>query len=72
MVAEDVAGQVATGNTAIFGVMVESHFSGRSSGLVKVKELCYGQSITDACIGWDDTERLLAILNQSIIERRQV
>lgn len=72
VVAEDVAGQVATGNTAIFGVMVESHLMEGRQDLIEGQELCYGQSITDACIGWDDTERLLAILNQSIIERRQV
>ncbi|MEM6250238.1 3-deoxy-7-phosphoheptulonate synthase AroG [Shewanella vaxholmensis] len=72
VVAEDVAGQVATGNTAIFGVMVESHLVEGRQDLIEGQELCYGQSITDACIGWDDTERLLAILNQSIIERRQV
>ncbi|HCE51549.1 MAG TPA: 3-deoxy-7-phosphoheptulonate synthase [Shewanella baltica] len=72
VVAEDVAGQVATGNTAIFGVMVESHLVEGRQDLIEGQELCYGQSITDACIGWDDTESLLAILNQSIIERRQV
>ncbi|MCI2964687.1 MULTISPECIES: 3-deoxy-7-phosphoheptulonate synthase AroG [Shewanella] len=72
VVAEDVAGQVATGNTAIFGVMVESHLVEGRQDLIEGQELCYGQSITDACIGWDDTERLLAILNQGIIERRQV
>ncbi|EGT3625413.1 3-deoxy-7-phosphoheptulonate synthase AroG [Morganella morganii] len=72
VVAEDVAGQVAMGNTAIFGVMVESHLVEGRQDLIEGQELCYGQSITDACIGWNDTERLLAILNQSIIERRQV
>lgn len=72
VVAEDVAGQVATGNTAIFGVMVESHLVEGRQDLIEGQELCYGQSITDACIGWDDTERLLAILNKGIIERRQV
>ena len=72
VVAEDVAGQVAMGNTAIFGVMVESHLVEGRQDLIEGQELCYGQSITDACIGWDDTESLLAILNQSIIERRQV
>jgi 3-deoxy-7-phosphoheptulonate synthase len=72
IVAQDVADQVASGNTAIFGVMVESHLVAGRQDLVEGQELCYGQSITDACIGWDDTERLLAILDQSIIARRQV
>ncbi|MFB2726784.1 3-deoxy-7-phosphoheptulonate synthase AroG [Shewanella mangrovisoli] len=70
-VANDVAEQVAAGNKAIFGVMVESHLVEGRQELIEGQALCYGQSITDACIGWDDTERLLAVLNQSVIERRQ-
>ncbi|MFB2734573.1 3-deoxy-7-phosphoheptulonate synthase AroG [Shewanella mangrovisoli] len=70
-VANDVAEQVAAGNKAIFGVMVESHLVEGRQDLIEGQALCYGQSITDACIGWDDTERLLAVLNQSVIERRQ-
>ncbi len=70
-VANDVAEQVAAGNKAIFGVMVESHLVEGRQDLIEGQELCYGQSITDACIGWDDTERLLAVLNQSVIARRQ-
>ncbi|MFB2685398.1 3-deoxy-7-phosphoheptulonate synthase AroG [Shewanella mangrovisoli] len=70
-VANDVAEQLAAGNKAIFGVMVESHLVEGRQDLIEGQALCYGQSITDACIGWDDTERLLAVLNQSVIERRQ-
>ncbi|VEE61479.1 Phospho-2-dehydro-3-deoxyheptonate aldolase, Phe-sensitive [Shewanella putrefaciens] len=70
-VANDVAEQVAAGNKAIFGVMVESHLVEGRQDLIEGQALCYGQSITDACIGWDDTERLLAVLNQSVIARRQ-
>ncbi|MFV0595319.1 3-deoxy-7-phosphoheptulonate synthase AroG [Shewanella sp.] len=70
-VANDVAEQVAVGNKAIFGVMVESHLVEGRQDLIEGQALCYGQSITDACIGWEDTERLLAVLNQSVIERRQ-
>ncbi|ASK67938.1 3-deoxy-7-phosphoheptulonate synthase [Shewanella bicestrii] len=70
-VANDVAEQVAAGNKAIFGVMVESYLVEGRQDLIEGQELCYGQSITDACIGWDDTERLLAVLNQSVIARRQ-
>ncbi|ABK49751.1 3-deoxy-D-arabinoheptulosonate-7-phosphate synthase [Shewanella sp. ANA-3] len=70
-VANDVAEQMAAGNKAIFGVMVESHLVEGRQDLIEGQALCYGQSITDACIGWDDTERLLAVLNQSVIERRQ-
>lgn len=70
-VANDVAEQVAAGNKAIFGVMVESHLVEGRQDLIEGQALCYGQSITDACIGWDDTERLLAVLNQSVIARRE-
>lgn len=70
VVAQDVAEQVGAGNRAIFGVMVESHLVEGRQELVEGRALCYGQSITDACIGWEDTERLLAVLNQSIVERR--
>lgn len=71
VVANEVAEQVASGNKAIFGVMVESHLVEGRQDLIEGQALCYGQSVTDACIGWEDTERLLAVLNQSVIERRQ-
>lgn len=71
VVANEVAEQVASGNKAIFGVMVESHLVEGRQDLIEGQALCYGQSVTDACIGWEDTERLLAVLNQSVVERRQ-
>ncbi|WP_282109828.1 3-deoxy-7-phosphoheptulonate synthase AroG [Shewanella algicola] len=71
LVAKDVAEQISAGNQAIFGVMVESHLAEGRQDLVDGVELCYGQSITDACIGWGDTEQLLATLNQSVVNRRQ-
>ncbi|MGH1380067.1 MAG: 3-deoxy-7-phosphoheptulonate synthase AroG [Shewanella xiamenensis] len=70
-VANEVAEQIAAGNKAIFGVMVESHLVEGRQDLIEGQALCYGQSVTDACIGWEDTERLLVVLNQSVIERRQ-
>ncbi len=70
LVAEDVAGQIGSGNHNIFGVMVESNIEEGRQDLVVGKELCYGQSITDACIGWSDTEKLLATLSESVIKRR--
>ncbi|MGI2105098.1 3-deoxy-7-phosphoheptulonate synthase AroG [Shewanella frigidimarina] len=70
LVAEDVAGQISQGNHAIFGVMVESHLVEGRQDLIEGSELCYGQSVTDACIGWDDTESLLATLNKSVLDRR--
>ena len=57
-VAQDVAAQIRNGEQNIMGVMVESHLvEGRQD-----KPETYGQSITDACIGWDTTEALLALL----------
>ena len=58
IVAQDIAAQLKNGEDAIMGVMVESHLvEGRQD-----KPETYGQSITDACIGWDTTEALLALL----------
>ena len=71
LVADDVGGQISQGNHAIFGVMVESHLIEGRQDLIEGSELCYGQSVTDACIGWDDTESLLATLNKSVLDRRQ-
>ncbi|ULJ67233.1 3-deoxy-7-phosphoheptulonate synthase AroG [Wielerella bovis] len=60
-VAQDVAQQIQNGEQNIMGVMVESHLvEGRQD-----KPECYGQSITDACIGWDTTEELLALLAEA-------
>ncbi|SHI11550.1 3-deoxy-7-phosphoheptulonate synthase AroG [Ferrimonas marina] len=69
LVAEDVAGQVAGGNEAIMGVMVESHLNEGRQDLEEGKALNYGQSITDACIGWEDSATLLARLAEAS-ERR--
>ena len=60
-VARDVAAQLKAGEKHIMGVMVESHLvEGRQD-----KPEVYGQSITDACIGWDTTEELLALLAEA-------
>jgi len=70
IVCKDVCGQIANGNQDIFGVMVESHIVEGRQDLVDGKAETYGQSITDACIGWSDTETLLAELNEAVINRR--
>ena len=60
-VAQDIATQIQNGEQNIMGVMVESHLvEGRQND-----PIVYGQSITDACIGWDDTEKLLAMLTEA-------
>lgn len=71
VVAQDVAEQMAKGNKAIFGVMVESNLVAGRQDLIAGQPLCYGQSVTDACIGWNETEQLLATLSQSVLARRQ-
>ncbi|AZQ84471.1 3-deoxy-7-phosphoheptulonate synthase [Colwellia sp. Arc7-635] len=70
LVCRDVCQQISTGNHNIFGVMVESHLVEGRQDLVNGKAATYGQSITDACIGWQDTETLLTELDQAITQRR--
>ncbi|MFC4160604.1 3-deoxy-7-phosphoheptulonate synthase AroG [Chitinimonas lacunae] len=71
-VCEDVCNQLAAGNQAIFGVMVESHIEAGRQDLVPGKPLQYGQSITDACLGWEESEQLLHRLAQAVSARRRV
>ena len=66
----DVARQIAAGDERIAGVMAESHLKAGRQDLVAGKPLVYGQSITDACIGWDDTQRLLESLAEAVRSRR--
>ncbi|MEJ8674394.1 3-deoxy-7-phosphoheptulonate synthase AroG [Chromobacterium amazonense] len=69
-VSADVAGQIAGGDRSIFGVMVESHLVEGRQDQKPGCELKYGQSITDGCLGWDDTEKLLTQLADAIKARR--
>ncbi|KAL2004695.1 hypothetical protein VTN00DRAFT_3223 [Thermoascus crustaceus] len=73
LVAAALAEQIAAGETAIMGVMIESNIN---EGNQKVPPegkagLKYGVSITDACIGWEDTESVLETLAQAVRERRK-
>jgi len=72
IVGEDVAGQIATGDHRIMGVMIESHLKAGSQKVVEGQPLVYGQSITDACLSWDDTVPLLRELAQAVRKRRTV
>ena len=69
-VAKDVAGQMAAGEDRIIGVMVESHLKEGRQDLKPGVELEYGQSITDACIGWEDSVLVLDILAEGVRQRR--
>lgn len=69
-VAEDVANQITSGQDNIFGVMIESNLVEGKQDQTSGKELVYGQSITDACIGWGDTEAVLKTLSDAIKVRK--
>lgn len=71
LVAQDVAEQVSTGGTSIFGLMVESHINEGRQNLKDGQELNYGQSITDACLGWANTQELLETLAEAVKMRRE-
>ncbi len=66
----DVAGQIAAGDTRIIGVMMESHLNPGRQDLCPGTPLAYGVSITDACLGWADTEPLLTRLAEAVRARR--
>ena len=74
-VADNVAAQVAGGSKAIFGVMIESHLKAGAQKFTAGKDdpakLAYGQSITDACIGWDDSVKVLETLARAVKQRRK-
>jgi 3-deoxy-7-phosphoheptulonate synthase len=73
-VAQDIANQLAAGSRQIFGVMVESHIEEGAQKFTPGKDnpraLQFGQSITDPCLGWSDSERLLQVLADAVKTRR--
>ena len=73
-VARDVAAQLHAGSRCIFGLMVESHLVAGSQKFSAGKDdpgkLAYGQSITDACLGWDDSLQVLGVLSDAVKARR--
>ncbi len=71
-VCEDVCRQIANGSELISGVMIESHLvEGRQElGDGNLDHLVYGQSVTDACIGWEDSEKALFALADAVEQRR--
>lgn len=70
-VGRDVAAQISGGSSHIFGVMIESHLVAGRQDVVPDQPLTYGQSITDACLGWEDTETLLHELAEASAARRK-
>jgi 3-deoxy-7-phosphoheptulonate synthase len=69
-VGADIARQLSHGEERIFGIMVESHLKGGRQDLQPGKALAYGQSITDGCISWEDTHKLLETLADGVRKRR--
>jgi 3-deoxy-7-phosphoheptulonate synthase len=74
VVAQDIADQMAGGSHSVFGVMIESHLKAGAQkftpGKDKVQDLVYGQSITDACLAWDDSLQALEVLSKGVKARR--
>lgn len=70
-VCDDVCEQISAGSHLISGVMIESHLVEGRQDLIDNKAQVYGQSITDACIGWADSEKVLFQLAEAVEKRRQ-
>jgi len=71
-VGDDVASQIASGDKRIIGTMIESHLVEGRQEIQPGQPLTYGQSITDACIGWDDSTALLYTFAEAVKQRRMV
>jgi 3-deoxy-7-phosphoheptulonate synthase len=70
-VASDLAGQIGRGERRIVGVMIESHLVEGRQDLEPGQDLVFGQSITDACLGWADSAQLLQTLAEGVRKRRK-
>ena len=69
-VAKDIGQQISQGNENLMGVMIESHLVAGRQDVEEGKELVYGQSITDACINWEDSVSVLKNLADAVKQRR--
>lgn len=72
IVGSDIAGRIAAGDRSVFGVMIESNIAAGRQNADNLDELTYGQSITDACIDWEDTTSLLRELATAVKTRREI
>jgi 3-deoxy-7-phosphoheptulonate synthase len=70
IVVQDIVNQILNGNISICGVMLESNIVEGRQDVNKKENLVYGQSITDACIGWDETESLINKISEVIDKRK--
>jgi 3-deoxy-7-phosphoheptulonate synthase len=71
-VCSDIASQIGDGNTKIIGVMIESNLVAGRQDLNNGKALKYGQSITDSCVGWEETTEIIENLAAANRTRRTV
>jgi 3-deoxy-7-phosphoheptulonate synthase len=70
LVASDLARQVHAGSRSVFGVMIESFLVTGRQDVKPGRSLTYGQSITDACLSFDETRPLLEELAEAVVRRR--
>lgn len=70
-VALELARQIASGSKKIMGLMIESHLIAGRQDLLTDQPLTYGQSITDACISWEESVEVIEQLSQAVAARRQ-
>ena len=71
IVNKDISDQIASGDKSIFGVMIESNLEEGNQKIDLLKNLKYGQSVTDACVSWKDTEVMLRLLAKAVDSRRE-
>ena len=71
IVVNDISEQIINGNKNIIGMMIESNLVEGKQNVDKRSNLLYGQSITDACIGWDETEELIMLLDNIMKKNNQ-
>jgi 3-deoxy-7-phosphoheptulonate synthase len=66
----DVIQQIRHGNRSLVGVMIESNIVGGNQKIpADLAQLKYGCSVTDGCIGWEDTETMLRAAHQELLQR---
>ena len=70
MVIDDIAGQIAKGQQEIVGVMIESNLVAGRQDLIAGRALTYGQSVTDGCVDWETSVKMLEVLAQAVRDRR--
>ncbi len=71
-VCQNVAQQISSGETHIMGVMLESNLLEGRQDVTPDQPLAYGQSITDACMSWENTENCLRELADAVKQRRKL